>query len=127
MSNEVENTIPVLPVKSLRDSKAFYTDKLGFNVDWGDSDADTICQVSRDGHRIMLSEQTDIGTPSWVWIGLESDRLFWEFKNRGVSVLQEPTNRPWAYEMKVRDLDGNILWLGTEPRAGSEYDDAAED
>jgi len=75
----------------------------------------------------MLSEQTDIGKPSCVWIGLESDRLFWEFKNRGVSVLQEPTNRPWAYEMKVRDLDGNVLWLGTEPKTGSQQDNAQED
>ena len=127
MSNEVENTIPVLPVKSLRDSKVFYTDKLGFKVDWGDSDADTICQVSRDGHRIMLSEQKDIGTPSWIWIELESDRLFREFKDQGVSVLQEPENRPWAYEMKFRDLDGNVLWLGTEPKTGSQQDNAQED
>jgi len=119
MSKEVENTIPVLPVKDINASKNFYINKLGFKVDWGDSDADSICQVSRDAHRIMLSEQTDIGKPSCVWIGLESDRLFCELKDQGVSVLQEPENKPWAYEMKIYDLDGNILWLGTEPQASS--------
>ena len=115
MSKEVENTIPVLPVKDLSISREFYTHKLGFRVDWGDSDADTSCQVSRDGHRIMLSEHDGIGAPSWVWIGLESDRLFREFKDTGVSILQEPENRSWAYEMKICDADGNVLWLGTKP------------
>ena len=119
VSREVENTIPVLRVKSLSSSRDFYTNKLGFKVDWGDDRAETICQVSRDGHRIMLSEQTDIGTPSCAWIGLETDKLFQEFKDQGVSVLQVPENKPWAYEMKIRDLDGNILWLGTAPKRGS--------
>jgi hypothetical protein len=34
----------------------------------------------------------------------------------GVTVLQEPENHPWAYDMKIQDFDGNVLWLGTEPK-----------
>ena len=116
MGKEVENTIPVLRVKNLLRSKEFYAAKLGFRVDWGGSATDTICQVSRDGQRIMLSEDDNLGLPGCVWIGLETDRLFKEFADHGVTVLQPPENQPWAYQMVIADPDGNVLWLGTEPR-----------
>jgi predicted lactoylglutathione lyase len=116
MSHDVENTIPVLRVKNLLRSKEFYRSKLGFQVDWGDSAGDTICQVSRDGHRIMLTEDDTLGSPGCVWIGLATDRLFKEFADSGVTILAGPQNRPWAYEMLLQDLDGNVLWLGTEPK-----------
>lgn len=115
MSKEVENTIQVLGVKSLAKSKEFYSETLGFKVDWGGGKSDTVCQVSRDGQRIMLSEEHAVGSPSYVWIGLETDSLFDEYRNKNVTIVQEPQNRPWAYEMKVADIDGNVLWLGMAP------------
>ena len=123
MSEEVENTIPVLRVSDVGRSRDFYVARLGFQVDWGDADDSGICQVSRDGHRIMLVEDDRLGSPGCVWIGLESDRLFREYVDRGVSVASPPANSPWAYEMRILDLDGNVLWLGTEtksPDAGGE-------
>jgi uncharacterized glyoxalase superfamily protein PhnB len=51
-----------------------------------------------------------------VWVGLESDTLFKEFLDKGVTVVSPPENKPWAYEMFIQDVDGNILWLGTTPR-----------
>ena len=116
MSKQVENTIPVLPVKDLKRSKEFYVEMLGFRVDWGESLDATICQVSRDGHPIMLTEDKNLGSPARVWIGLESDKLFKELIEKGVTVLSGPKNEPWAYEMLIQDVDGNSLWLGTEPR-----------
>ena len=112
---EVENTIPVIPVSDLGRSIEFYTDVLGFVLDWGGGDGETICSVSRDAHPIMLSEQAEMPSPSCVWIGLESDRLFSEYIAKGMTVLQHPENHPWAYDMKIQDPDGNVLWLGTEP------------
>jgi predicted lactoylglutathione lyase len=113
---EVENTIPIIPVRDLTRSIEYYTGVLGFALDWGGDDGDRICSVSRDRHCIMLCQQTEILAPSWVWIGLESDRLFSEYIAKGVTVLQDPRNHPWAYDMKIQDLDGNVLWLGTEPK-----------
>ena len=72
----------------------------------------------------MLRESAGNVAPAWVWIGLEDDSLFWELKERGVEVLQPPKNYSWAYEMKFRDIDGNVLWLGTEPKRGIPFDDA---
>lgn len=116
MSKEIENTIPVLRVTNLTATKAFYAKTLSFQVDWGHAEADTICQVSRDGQRIMLTQDQNLGSPGCVWIGVESASLFDEFISKGVEVIRGPENKPWAYELLIRDLDGNVLWLGTQPR-----------
>lgn len=110
---EVECTIPILPVRNLERSIQFYTQTLGFHLDWRGG---AVCSVSRDGCPIMLKESLTATTSAWVWIGLESDSLFHLYPERGVKVLQEPMNWSWAYEMKFEDPDGNVLWLGTEPR-----------
>ena len=47
---------------------------------------------------------------------MEDSSLFDELTSKGVKVFQKPQNHPWAYEMKFEDIDGNVLWLGTEPR-----------
>lgn len=108
----IECTIPILPVRNLERSTQYYTETLGFKLDWN---AGTIASVSRDRCAIMLSESGDEAARAWVWIGLESDALFHAYREKGVRVRQEPRNWSWAYEMKFEDIDGNVLWLGTEP------------
>ncbi len=113
--DKIECTVPVLGVRDLAESIAFYTEILGFSHDWGGSGG-TVCSVSRDGHSIMLSKAAKGDSAGWVWIGLEDDSLFEEYRVRGVKIVQEPANYSHAYEMKIEDVDGNVLWLGTEPR-----------
>ncbi len=113
MDKKIENTIPVLPVKSMEKSIQYYVDTLGFSVDWK---GQVVGSVSRDGWSIMLSESTGASDTGWVWIGLEDATLFDEYKKKGVKVNQEPQNHFWGYEMKFEDIDGNILWLATGPR-----------
>jgi predicted lactoylglutathione lyase len=113
---QVECTIPILPVRDLKRSIRFYTETLGFKLDWGGGDGSTICSVSKDGCAIMLSQSAEAGPGVWVWIGVEDDSLFRLYRSRGVKVRQEPRNHSWAYEMKFEDIDGNVLWLGTESR-----------
>jgi catechol 2,3-dioxygenase-like lactoylglutathione lyase family enzyme len=108
----VENTIPVLSVRDLGRSIAFYRDTLGFTLEWH---AGTVCSVARDGCSIMLQAQDGVSS-STVWIGLEGDSFFGVAEKPGVNVIEKPTNQPWAYEMKIADPDGNILWLGAEPK-----------
>jgi predicted lactoylglutathione lyase len=53
---------------------------------------------------------------STVWIGIHDDSIFDLIQSSGVKVVQPPSSRPGAYEMRIADPDGNILWLGAEPR-----------
>lgn len=115
-SRHIECTIPILPVRSLSESIRFYTETLGFQLDWGGEPGSMICSVSRDGCCIMLTETSEPSPGVWVWVGLDDDSLFQVFQDRGVKVRQPPQNHPWAYEMKFEDPDGNVLWMGTEPK-----------
>jgi predicted lactoylglutathione lyase len=123
---QIQCTIPILPVADLQKSIQFFTDTLGFSLDWGGGQNDTICSVSRDQCPIMLSQQIEAPSPAWVWIGLEDDSLFELYKAKGVPVHQERRNCSWAYEMKFKDIDGNILWLGTEPKKDLPFEDKSE-
>lgn len=109
---QVENTIPVLAVRSLEVSIAFYKEVLGFEVEWN---AGHICSVSRDGSSIMLQQREAAGNGT-VWIGLDGDSLISSAEKSGARILQPPTNNPWAYDMSISDPDGNVLWLGAEPK-----------
>lgn len=122
-TRQIECTIPILPVRDLARSVAFYTGPLGFKLDWGGGEGSRICSVSRDGCAIMLSQRDTIAEPAWAWIGCEDESLFETWSSNGVKVRQEPRNCTWAYEMKFEDLDGNILWLGTEPRRDEPFED----
>lgn len=124
VNRQIECTIPILPVSQLKNAVCFYTDTLGFKLDWGGHAGSTLCSVSRDGHCIMLME-SDSPSRAWVWIGLEDDHLFQEYRAAGVKVRQEPRNFSWAFEVKFEDLDGNVLWLGTEPRKDIPLEDAS--
>ena len=46
---KVENTIPVLGVAELAAAIRFYTEILGFRVDWGGEEGSAVCSVSRMG------------------------------------------------------------------------------
>lgn len=108
----VENAIPVLGVSELERSIEFYRRVLGFEVEWN---AGHLCSVSRDGSSIMLRCEEEIA-PGTVWIGIDDDSLFDAIGKSGAEVLEPPSNKPWAYEMTIADPDGNVLWLGAEPR-----------
>jgi hypothetical protein len=62
--------------------------------------------------------QGDQGNPgSWVWVGVSDvDLVHAEYLRSGAKIRQPPTNFPWACEMQVEDLDGNVLRVGSESK-----------
>jgi catechol 2,3-dioxygenase-like lactoylglutathione lyase family enzyme len=117
-ATEFECINPILRVSDLEASIEYYVRVLGFKVDWHYEDV--IASVSRDQCHIFLCEG-DQGNPgSWVWIGVgDAEALFEEYKSKGAKVRNPPGNFPWAYEMQIEDLDGNVLRMGSEPKPGA--------
>lgn len=107
---------PILRVGDLIASRDYYVQAIGFHVNFETED---FISVSRGGCSLFLCEG-DQGNPgSWVWIdGKDVDALYEEFRASGAKIRHPPTNYSWALEMQVEDLDGNILRLGSDPRAG---------
>jgi predicted lactoylglutathione lyase len=112
----VENTVPILFCKDINKTKSFYLDELGFTIDWQDRD---LLSLSINGHSIMISETSKAFTRGWVWLGLSNESMIdFIIDNKDkFNILQSPTNQEWAYEMKITDLDDNVLWFGAEPRS----------
>jgi hypothetical protein len=67
--------------------------------------------------------QGDQGNPgSGVCKGVgNADALFNEYTSRGAREGNPPNNFPWACEMQVEDLDGNVLDMGSEPKPGNVF------
>jgi catechol 2,3-dioxygenase-like lactoylglutathione lyase family enzyme len=116
----LRNAIPVFNVTNLDASLSYYVDILGFNVDW--TDPGGVASVSRDECCIFLC-QGDQGSPgAWAWIGVgDAEALHAELVARGATVRNPPTNYRWALEMQVSDPDGNVLRLGSDPKADEPY------
>ena len=110
-ARQIENTVPVLPVRDLDRSIEFFQRTLGFELEWKTPE---ICSVARDGCSIMLQRSSD-GSRATVWIGLEGAALYSTITASGATIIQAPSKQPWAHEMKIADPDGNTLWLGADP------------
>jgi predicted enzyme related to lactoylglutathione lyase len=97
-------------------SVRYYVDVLGFrNAEWAN---EWFTNVSRDAAGIYLCQGAQGHPGTWVWIGVEDvAALYLEYQASGARIYQPPTNFPWAYEMKVKDLNGHVLRFGSEPRS----------
>jgi catechol 2,3-dioxygenase-like lactoylglutathione lyase family enzyme len=108
---------PILYVKDMKASLAFYVDLLGFkNAEWGD---DTFTSVNRDNTGIYLCKGAQGAPGTWVWMGFDGDifSLHQMLMSNGVTIKLPPTNFSWAYEMQVEDPDGHILRSAPTPIA----------
>ena len=111
----IENVTPILSVKDMSRSLAFYVDLLGFKkADWGD---ENFTSVNRDNTGLYLCKDYQGHAGTWIWIGFDGDifALYAKLKSSGVKIKLPPTNFYWAYEMQVEDPDGHVLRFGTDP------------
>ncbi|HMG67256.1 MAG TPA: VOC family protein [Chitinophagaceae bacterium] len=111
----LESVAPILNVKDMSQSLAFYVGILGFkNAEWGD---ENFTGINRDNMGIYLCKGGQGVPGTWIWMGFDGDifSLYEKLKTAGVRIKLPPTNFSWAYEMQIEDPDGHILRFGTEP------------
>lgn len=114
-SARFETVIPVLTVADLQQSIAFYRDVLGFEEQWGCEQGSPIGSVGRNGEAIMLSTMEGNGATT-LWMGVSDIvPITQRLSALGATMVHPPQNRPWAYEVRFLDPDGNVLWFGSEP------------
>jgi catechol 2,3-dioxygenase-like lactoylglutathione lyase family enzyme len=110
--------IPIFPVRDLGASVAYLVAILGFKADF----VEAIASVSRGRCAVFLVEGDQGHAGTWAWVGVDDvAAVHEEYLASGARIRQPPTNFPWAREMQVEDLDGNVLRLGSEPVAGQPF------
>jgi catechol 2,3-dioxygenase-like lactoylglutathione lyase family enzyme len=119
----IENIRPILSVKDMKASRAFYVDVLGFKeVEWGNDDFTSI-GFGKGGIFLCKDGQGNPGT--WIWIGFDGDifEFYNQLKAKGVTIRQPPVNYSWALEIHVEDPDGHVIRFGTEPNYNEPFID----
>ena len=120
--SKVECIIPILNVRNVPASIDYYVNVLGFKLDWGWNDPPDFAGISRGDYAIMLCENGQGHPGTWLWMGVENaDEFYEEYKASGAIIRDEPINYPWAYELRVEDLDGHVLRIGSEPRGDESH------
>jgi catechol 2,3-dioxygenase-like lactoylglutathione lyase family enzyme len=119
----IENISPILSVKDMKASRAFYIDILGFQeTEWGNDD---FTSISYGKESIYLCKNGQGNPGTWIWIGFRGNifSLYSQLKAKGVTIPLPPTNYSWALEMHVEDSDGHIIRFGTEPNYNEPFMD----
>jgi len=116
----LKSVVPILFVRDVTASAAFFREKLGFGVDFLYGDPPFYGSVSRDGVRLHLRF---VHQPNFAELAAREDSLilatfevldvhglFAAFRDRGVEFAQTPTRQPWGgTDFHVRDPDGNVV------------------
>ncbi len=118
-----QTVMPVLRVTDAMASFAFYTDGLGFTVDWEhrhEPGFPVFAQLTRDGQSIFLSEHADdcqVGGAIHFMVP-DVDACYQAFKATARVSTLPPHDTAWqTRDLLIVDPDGNRLTFSTA-RAG---------
>jgi catechol 2,3-dioxygenase-like lactoylglutathione lyase family enzyme len=121
MSNfALKSAIPILFVRDVSSSAAFFRDRLGFEIDFLYGTPPFYGSVSRGNARLHIRF---VDRPNFAELAAREDSLilatvevsdvrglFEEFEKRGAEFAQIPTKQPWGgTDFHVRDPDGNVI------------------
>jgi uncharacterized glyoxalase superfamily protein PhnB len=116
----LKSIVPILFVRDVSVSAAFFKEKLGFEIDflygappfYGSVSRSEVCLHLRCVHEPNFAELA-AREVSLILATVEvSDvqGLFEEFRERGIEFAQMPAKQPWGgTDFLVRDPDGNVV------------------
>lgn len=104
---------PVLHVRDVVATAAFYRDVLGFTCDFGD---DTYAVVWRDNSAVhfVKDDTNPAGVHLFQWVK-DVDAYYQELAGRGANLVSEPTNQPYGIrDFGVSDINGVMIVFGQD-------------
>jgi catechol 2,3-dioxygenase-like lactoylglutathione lyase family enzyme len=119
---KMNRIIPMLPVKSMPASVAFYQ-KLGFSVEQR-NDGWRWAMLRFDECRLMVDESINVhpGIPRAGVLYLYPDDIAQyhrQVRNNGIAIPDLETSFYGMTEFRIDDPDGNRLWIGQDSQAGA--------
>jgi uncharacterized glyoxalase superfamily protein PhnB len=116
----LHSIVPILFVKDVPASAAYFRDTLGFEIDFLHGEPPFYGAVSRDSVCIHLRcvHQPNFADLAAREVSLilasievaDVHALYSEFADRGADMPQPPTKQSWGgTDFHVRDLDGNVF------------------
>jgi len=110
--------VPEIPAANVNEAAAYYVNRLGFTLDWGD-DGGGIAGLSKGNCRLFITNRRfrefrgNTG-PIVLWLNLDSkaevDQLYAEWKAMQARIIAEPEDQPWKLrEFTAADIDGNFI------------------
>ena len=123
---DLSRAMPVLQVRDIARSEAFYCDRLGFRSHGSWGDGPDFCIVQRGRVTIALDRSGgDSAVPlnqhwaAYVYVA-DADALCAEFRSNGVEIVRELEDAPYGLrDFDVRDPDGHILAFGHDLDPGN--------
>ena len=118
--SSIASVVPILKVTDIEAAKTFYTQRLGFTIDWHYQATETgphYVSVSREGHRLHLSTffgDSKIGVAVYFYVE-DIEALNRELRETGLEhpAIEGPVDQTWQMrEVYVKDPDGNSLRFG---------------
>jgi predicted lactoylglutathione lyase len=119
-----------LKVKSIEDSKNWYSKVLNFHsiFDFSDTNGD-ISMVHLRGQKyqdLMLLKSTEVNPTDSVNINLFSNdinAIYQSALNHNTKIIQEPITQPWnAKELIIQDIDGHIFTITESINSNKSFD-----
>lgn len=116
----LNSVVPILFVRDVTASAGYFQAKLGFEIDFLHGSPPFYGAVSRDEvclHLRFVAQpnfaQLAASEPSLILATIEVsdvESLFDEITERGATIIQEPTQKPWGgTDFHVGDPDGNVI------------------
>jgi uncharacterized glyoxalase superfamily protein PhnB len=122
---QVLRVAPVLLVRDVRASVAFWRERVGFETDAIYGDPPNFAMPTRDGVTVMLAEAppgAELPPPNWrvldkcnqvyVWVD-DANALYEELVGRGAPIDFTIYDTPWGTrEFGIQDPDGHDIAFG---------------
>lgn len=109
-----DHTVPFLPVKDLKETIAYYRDKLGFSNEWFWEDSDA--GIERDDMHLLFNKNAEFAERingggdrgfELMWFVENVDDIHDEYKEKGIEITGELKDEPWGVrEFAFKDING---------------------